>query len=151
MKKFFYVVDRDNQIFELLYSQEKITKMMDVWKRGSVTALSEIGAAIDGKNIKKILDENQYENFLDAAKPQIFIKNGTWYEYPRTFLRHENWRKDEMDEIQRKRELDRQLLLEGNNKERILSNEEIKEKKAGIVVWVRENFKTSDFYAKENR
>lgn len=103
MTKFFYIIMRDGQIFEVPYTEQKIKTAFDLWAKKGLIIFQGLGAGINGADVTKILDADQYKNYVDTAQPRLFIRNGVWYDGKyREQVRIEPWRQLEIDNAQKK-------------------------------------------------
>ena len=100
MKTYFYIIERDGQIHEIEFTQVRFTESMKQWQAGGLIAFPFLGMMLNSADIVKILSMDQYQNFIDSARPKMFIKNGTWYESrePNTPVRHEPWKEALIEE-----------------------------------------------------
>ena len=119
-KQFFYIITRDGQIFEIENIGSRFNDCLDLWQKGGLIILPSLGININGVDISKILNNDQYQNFIDSSQPKLFIRNGTWFDIKERSkpVRYETWRELELEE---KRKL---MLSDGNNN---VSKEQIKE------------------------
>lgn len=99
MKNYFYIITRDNQIFEIKNTGNRLSDSLEAWRQGGLIVFSGMGININAVDVSKILNEEQYNNFVDTARPKMFIKNGSWYEIGDRFkpIRHEKWKQDILD------------------------------------------------------
>lgn len=119
MKQFFYITTRDGQIFEIENTGTRFQDCLELWQKGGLIILPSLGININGVDISKILNDEQYDNFVDSSQPKLFIKNGAWYDIKERskVIRYEKWRELELEEK-------RKLKITGNT-EKIMSGEEI--------------------------
>jgi hypothetical protein len=97
--KYFYIITFDNQIFEVTYSEEKINSAIQAWKDGSILFFKELGGGIHGNSISKVLNEDNYESYTYSVKPNLFIKDGTWYDgKERKMVRREKWKQLQIED-----------------------------------------------------
>lgn len=118
-REFFYITTRDGQIFEIENQGTRLQDCLELWQKGGLIILPNLGININGVDISKILNEDQYQNFIDSAQPKQFIKNGAWFDLKERSkpIRYEKWRELELEEK-------RKLLLE-NPENKKASQEEI--------------------------
>jgi len=96
--KYFYIVTFDNQIFEIIYTEEKMKNAITAWKNADLLLLKDIGGGIHGSSISKVLNEEAYESYTFSSKPKLFIKDGVWYDgQERKIVRMEKWKQEELD------------------------------------------------------
>ena len=100
MKTYFYIIQRDGQIFEIENIGERYTSSMQQWQKGGLIVFPTLGIGINAVDISKIVSEEQYQNYIDSAQPKQFIKNGTWYDIKERSkpIRYEKWREIEIEE-----------------------------------------------------
>lgn len=96
--RYFYIITFDNQIFEISYTEEKLSASLNEWKNGGLLLLKELGGGLHASSISKILNEELYESYTYSVKPKLFIKDGTWYDgAERKIVRREKWKQQELD------------------------------------------------------
>ena len=96
--KYFYIITFDTQIFEIIYTAEKLEMAFREWQKGGLLLLKELGSGIHASSISKILNQDLYESYIFNVKPKLYIKNGTWYDGKEfQIVRHEKWKQDEID------------------------------------------------------
>lgn len=96
--KFFYVITRDGQIFEIGLTQERMHSAITAQTNKGLFSVPTLGIySLNGVDISKILNESQYRNHLATAKPAEYVQNGVWYNKRHEFLRHEPWKKLEIE------------------------------------------------------
>jgi hypothetical protein len=118
MKKYFYVIMRSGQIYEVPYTEQKLAMFVAAMRDKGIAMPKDLGAVINGVDIAQVLDETGYKQYIDSAQPKMYIKNGTWYDVKeRKAVRHEPWKQKEVDE---------QLRLESEEKEYVPTEEEKK-------------------------
>ena len=100
MKTFFYIINRDGQIFEIENIGNRFSSSMDLWGKGSLIAFPTLGMVINASDVSKILNEEQYQNYIDSSQPKLFIKNGAWFDIKERSkpIRYEKWRELELEE-----------------------------------------------------
>lgn len=98
--KYFYIIQRDGQITEVEYSQERFSSAFNQWQKGGLIIFTNLGIGLNSVDISKILNEEQYENYISSAQPKFYIKNGAWYEIKDKIkpVRYEKWRELEIEE-----------------------------------------------------
>lgn len=93
LNNFFYIITRDGQIFEIFYTPERIAGAIKTMRDKDIFTIKDFGAVINGADIVKILDENQYENYLSTIKVKEYIRNGYWRDgKEHGIIRKEPWR-----------------------------------------------------------
>lgn len=100
MNKYFYIINRDGQITEIEFTEERYTSILSQWQKGGLIVLPNLGLALNSVDISKILNEEQYQSFIDSVQPKQFIKNGAWYDIKERTkpVRYEKWRELEIEE-----------------------------------------------------
>lgn len=77
---FFYVFTRDGQIFELKYDATLLITIAKTMTDKGLITLKEYGIILNGVDISKVLNENQYDDYIFMVSPKKYIKNGSWYD-----------------------------------------------------------------------
>lgn len=97
--KYFYIVQRDGQIHEIEFTEQRFTESFNQWQKGGLIVFSKLGFGVNAVDISNILNEEKYKNYIDSAEPKMYIKNGAWYtrENRSKPFRYEKWRQDEID------------------------------------------------------
>lgn len=90
---YFYVIDRDKQIFEIKYTQERIAAAVSAMRDKGLFTVEGLGIVLNGVDITKVLNEDQYSNYLSTVKPSEYILNGSWFKKNGDFVRYEPWKK----------------------------------------------------------
>ncbi len=98
--KYFYIIKRSGQIYEMNYSPEGYqASISELIKGGILLAVPkgyEQPQAINTKDVTDIVDEQGYEAYISSVKPKEYIKNGVWYDgIQRGEVRLEPWKKAE--------------------------------------------------------
>lgn len=138
MKTFFYIIQRDGQIFEVEFTEERFASSFEQWQKGGLIIFPFLGAGINAMDVSKILSSDQYQNYIDSALPRLFIKGGVWYDIKeRKPVRYEKWKQQELDQK-------RQVLLPSPEKKG-------KEKKIDISKFRPDFMKEKDRIAKKMR
>lgn len=103
MKTYFYMIERDGQIYEIEDIGTRFKDCLELWQKGGLIIFPSLGINVNGVDVKKILDMDQYDNFIDSSQPKQFIKNGTWFDIKERSkpIRHEKWRQQELDSKRR--------------------------------------------------
>lgn len=98
--KYFYIIQRDGQITEIEYNQERFSSAFNQWQKGGLIIFTNLGIGLNSVDISKILNEEQYENYISSAQPRFYIKNGAWYDNKDKTkpVRYEKWRELEIEE-----------------------------------------------------
>lgn len=97
--KFFYIIYRDGQIFEIKYDERVLAAVMKAWQEKALIVLKGYGAGLNGVDITKVLNADQYENYISSVKPREYVKNGVWKDgKEHQTIRVEKWRQDELDQ-----------------------------------------------------
>jgi tRNA splicing endonuclease len=101
--KFFYVICRDGQILEVKFKQETFEAVFNAMLNKGVVMLKEAGIVLNGVDISKVLNEDQYGSFLDSVDPKKYILNGAWYtrDNHNKPYGYEQWRKEEIEEVKK--------------------------------------------------
>lgn len=100
--KYFYIVDNDKQIFEIPYTEDRIAMAIKAWRSKEIFTVKGYGAIVGGAYIHKVLDSDQYENYINTVNPTRYIKNGTWFDgKERNVVSHEPWKLKELEEAKR--------------------------------------------------
>lgn len=99
--RFFYIITRDKQIFELQYTPERLAGAIASMRDKGLLMIQGQGIVLNGVDISKVLDGAQYENFLATTKPTLYIKGGVWYNKVHDAMRYEPWKKKEMESIKK--------------------------------------------------
>jgi len=95
--KYFYVITNDKQIFEIPYTFERISKAVRAMKEKEIFTIKDTGMIINGAYIMKILDTNQYSNYIKTINPTRYIKDGTWYDGKENrAISHEPWKEEQI-------------------------------------------------------
>jgi spermidine/putrescine-binding protein len=99
MDKYFYIITRDGQIFEIENIENRFIGAMERWQNSGIVVFSTLGIALNTADISKILNQDQYEVFVDSAQPKMFIRNGAWYTSSDRSkpIRYEKWKQLELD------------------------------------------------------
>jgi len=138
MKTYFYIIERDGQIYEVPFTEERFISAMEQWQKGGLIIFPFLGAGINAMDVKKILNADQYNNYIDSAYPRFYIKDGVWYDIKeRKPVRYEKWKQQELDQK-------RQALLPSPEKKG-------KEKKIDISKFRPDFMKEKDRIAKKMR
>lgn len=94
--KFFYIICRDNQIFEIAYTTERVHGAVEALREKGIYTVQGSGLIINGADISKILDETEYDNFINTVRPNQYPKCGIWYDKKHEFVRYEKWKEEEI-------------------------------------------------------
>jgi len=132
-KNYFYIIQRDRQIFEIQYTQKRFEESCKQWQVGGLIAFATLGVMINGIDIVKILNADQYQNYIDSVQPKMYICDGTWYDTKeKSVIRYEVWKQKEIDE--QKQIEQKPVELTSEEKERIQKKkQEITEKLNSII------------------
>ena len=96
--KFFYIITRDHQIIEVAYDEKILVGVAKAMQEKSLVTLKNYGAILNGVDISKVLNEQQYENYISTVKPREYVKNGVWKDgKDNQTIRIEKWRQEELD------------------------------------------------------
>ena len=100
MKKFFYIIQRNGQIFEIEDIGNRLQDCLNLWQQSGLILFPNLGININGADVSSILNAEQYNNYIDSSQPKMFIKNGTWFDIKERSnpVRYEKWREIEMKE-----------------------------------------------------
>lgn len=103
MRNYFYIIHRDGQIFEIENTGNRFISSLEQLRQGGLVVFPTLGMAINTADITKILNDEQYNAFIDSSQPKIFIKNGAWYDSKDRSkpIRYEKWREQELEEKRR--------------------------------------------------
>lgn len=97
-KSYFYIIQRDGFINEIEFTPERFSSSFEQWKNGGILVFPTLGFGINCVDISKILNEEQYKNYISSVKPKEYIKNGTWRDSKENqVIRHEKWRQLEIE------------------------------------------------------
>jgi hypothetical protein len=98
--KFFYIIQRDGQIHEIGFTQQRFEESFKQWQQGGLIIFPTLGVGINAVDVSNILSEDKYRNYVDTKQPKIFIQNGAWYSITdrRVPIRYEKWREKEINE-----------------------------------------------------
>jgi len=98
LPKFFYVITRDNQIFELKYDANLLTTIAKTMTEKGLITLKDYGMILNGVDISKVLNDEQYENYISSTKPKEYIRNGVWRDGKENgVIRYAKWKQLEID------------------------------------------------------
>jgi hypothetical protein len=102
LDKHFYVIYRDGQIIEIKKTEESFNAVLAAMQNKGIVVLKEYGIIANGVDISKVLNEEQYENYISSAKPKEYIKNGAWRDgKEHQVIRYEKWRQLEIEKIEK--------------------------------------------------
>lgn len=101
---YFYIITRDNSIYEIPYSEENYTKTLTQWQQGGLLFVKSKNTSapvgVNSVDIKTILGEDDYDGWTRTADVKQYVRNGTWYDTrERKFLRNEKWKQEEVDRM----------------------------------------------------
>lgn len=100
LPKFFYVVTRDGQVFEMRYDANLLLTIAKTMTNKGLITLKDYGLILNGVDISKVMNEDQYQSYIKTVNPKQYIKNGTWYDSKENgVIRHEKWKQLEIDKI----------------------------------------------------
>lgn len=95
---YFYIITRDGQIFEVDYTEQRIAMAVQTMRDKGLFTIKDGGMVINGADISKVLNDDNYDNYISTVKPTEYIKSGTWYDgKERKFLRNEKWKQEKID------------------------------------------------------
>lgn len=116
-RDYFYIITRDGQIFEIENLNTRMNDCLDLWKKGGLIMFPALGLNINCVDITKILNLEQYLNYVDSVQPKTFIENGSWYEIKNRFtpIRHESWKEELIEKI----DAENKKLIETSKLEKI--------------------------------
>lgn len=116
-RKYFYILCRDGQILEVLNKKETFDAVLNAMLDKGVVALKDYGTILNGVDISRVLNADQYDNWVYSTNPREYLKDGVWRDgKEKKVIRYEPWKQKEIDE--------RKKLNE--SEERELSAEETK-------------------------
>lgn len=96
--RYFYIITRDGQIFEIDYTEQRIAMAVQTMRDKGLFTIKDGGMVINGVDISKVLNDDNYDNYISTVKPTEYIKNGSWYDgKERKFLRNEKWKQEKID------------------------------------------------------
>lgn len=96
--KFFYIITRDHQIIEVAYEEKVLVSVAKAMQDKALITLKNYGMILNGVDISKVLNEQQYENYISTVRPREYVKNGVWKDgKEHQTIRIEKWRRDELD------------------------------------------------------
>lgn len=97
--KYFYIIQRNGQIHEIQFTQERFAESFNQWQKGGLIIFSKLGLGINAVDVSNIFSEDQYQSYIDSAEPKMYIRNGAWYTRDNRAkpFRYEKWRQDEID------------------------------------------------------
>jgi len=98
--KFFYIITRDKQIIEVRYEEKLLMAVAKAMQDKALITLKNYGAILNGVDISKVLNEQQYENYISTVKPREYVRNGVWKDGKENqTIRIEKWRQEELDKL----------------------------------------------------
>ena len=104
--KYFYIICRDGQMFEMPFTEENYqTTAQEIINKG-LMAIKPKGhtnhVILNSVDVIKILDESNYDNYVDSVRPNLYIKNGVWRDgKERQIVKYENWKQKQIDDRER--------------------------------------------------
>lgn len=124
--KYFYIICRDGQMFEVPFSEQNYKGATQELLQKGLMAIKPVGAEIpviiNSVDVSKILDEQNYEDYIFSSKPQLYIMDGVWRDgKERKVVRYEKWKQKEID--------GRQKLESGQDHELTPEEKELSTKK----------------------
>ncbi len=103
-KKFFYIITRDGQIFEIKYDENVLMATAKTMQDKGLITLKEYGVILNGVDISKVLSADQYDNYLSSVKPKEYIKNGVWRDgKEHGVIRYASWKEEELKGMETER------------------------------------------------
>lgn len=98
--KYFYVITRDGQVFEMKYDPNLLMTIAKTMTNKGLITLKDYGLILNGVDISKVMNEDQYQNYVKTVNPKQYIRNGTWYDSKEnSVIRHEKWKQAELDKV----------------------------------------------------
>lgn len=95
---YFYIITRDGQIFEVEYTEQRIAMAVQTMRDKGLFTIKDGGMVINGADISKVLNDENYSNYISTVKPREYIKNGSWYDgKEHKLLRNEKWKQEKID------------------------------------------------------
>ena len=100
LHKYFYVITRDGQIFELKYDGALLKAVADTMTSKGLITLKDYGVILNGVDISKVLIDEQYDNYVSNTSPKEFIKEGIWRDgKEKKIIRYAKWKQEQLDYI----------------------------------------------------
>lgn len=118
--KYFYIITRDKQIFEIPYTTERISAAVKSMRDKGLFTIEGMGIVLNGVDVSKVLNEEQYKNYLATVRPAEHVAHGVWYNRRGEFIRFEAW-KQELRDKQKKIATPDVLEETPEQKERVLA------------------------------
>ncbi len=95
---YFYIITRDGQIFEVEYTEQRIAMAVQTMRDKGLFTIKDGGMVINGADISKVLNNENYSNYISTVKPREYIKSGSWYDgKEHKLLRNEKWKQEKID------------------------------------------------------
>lgn len=114
---YFYIIQRNKQIFEIEYTKERFEAAFEQWQKGGLLIFPSLGAGINSADISNILNEEMYGDYIFSASPKKYIRGGIWYDQEGGIIGYSNKKQEQLNSIKK---------LSENKKEVIVSEEENK-------------------------
>lgn len=100
--KFFYIICRDGQIFEYPFEEGTFKAAFSAMVDRGVFAKVNEGTILQGVDISKVLNAEQYENYISSVQPKFFVRAGVWYDTKeKGQVRVEKWKQQELSGIKK--------------------------------------------------
>ena len=77
--KFMYIVTRDGQIFEFGFTEERFAFAVACQRDKGIFAIEGSYNSINGSDITKVLDERNYDNYIETVRPIVYPRKGVWF------------------------------------------------------------------------
>lgn len=96
MEKYFYIIHMDGQISELENTGNRFTSTLESWTNGGIIMLPKLGIGLNSSDIRKILNADKYQSWIDSSQPRMYILDGAWYDIKDRSkpVRYEKWKLD---------------------------------------------------------
>lgn len=100
--KYFYIIERNGTITELTYSPDAYEATFKEWIAGGRLIVKgkgrEVPQGINAVDIVKIATKEDYQAYINTARPKRYIVDGTWFDLKEgKVLSYEKWKQDEID------------------------------------------------------
>jgi len=101
-KNYFYIIQRDNSIFEIGFDEALMKNVLQKWSQSGIIFLESANTSkpigINGADIKNVLAYEDYMSWVHSSKPKEYIVNGNWYDSKENkIIRHEDWKQRKLE------------------------------------------------------